>query len=108
MKFDYLKQPNFTNPAQEWSSRPLIPVRLLREGRHLDVYALIDSGADASLFHASIAKELGIDVGSGRKERFFGISGDGIDVFVHPVRLQVLSSDEVHNNFGPPRPRLAE
>jgi hypothetical protein len=60
MKFDYLKQPNFNDPQKPWISRPMIPVRLFHQGKHVDVYALVDSGADTSLFHASLATTLGI------------------------------------------------
>jgi len=95
MKFDYFKQPNFLNPNKPWISRPLIPVRLLYNDKHIDVYALIDSGADASLFHSSIGKELGIDIGVGRKEKFFGISADGIDVYFHKVQLQIKGLSEI-------------
>jgi hypothetical protein len=94
MKFDYLKQPNFLNPQKPWISRPVIPVRLSYKDKYLDVYALIDSGADASIFHSSIAKELDIDIVSGRKEKFFGISGEGIDVYFHKVQIQIIGSSE--------------
>jgi len=94
MKFDYLKQPNFLNPQKPWISRPFIPVRLSYKDKHLDVYALIDSGADVSIFHSSIAKELGIDFILGRKEKFFGISGEAIDVYFHKLRLQIIGSPE--------------
>lgn len=94
MKFDYVKQPNFLNPEKPWISRPLIPVRLSYQSKSLNVYALIDSGADASLFHSSIAKELGINFISGRKEKFFGISGDNIDVYFHKITLQIIGAAE--------------
>lgn len=95
MKFDYLKQPNFLNPAKPWISRPLIPIRLTHQDKHLDVYALVDSGADVSVFHSSIAKELGIDIQSGRKEKFFGIAGEGVDVYFHKIKLQIIGAPEV-------------
>ncbi|MEK7181087.1 MAG: retropepsin-like aspartic protease [Patescibacteria group bacterium] len=95
MKFDYLKQPNFNNPNQPWVSRPFVPVRLFNGGKKIDIYALVDSGADASLFHSSLAKELGIDLVAGRKQTFFGISsGPGIEVYIHPIRLQVVGASE--------------
>jgi len=95
MKFDYLKQPNFLNPNKHWISRPFIPIRLLYNDKYIDVYALIDSGADASLFHSSIGKELRIDMESGRKEKFFGISTNGIDVYFHKVQLQIKGLSEI-------------
>lgn len=95
MKFDYLKQPNFLNPNKPWVSRPLIPIRLLYKNKHIDVYALIDSGADASIFHSSIGVELGINIKFGRKEQFFGISEGGIEVYFHKVKLQIKGLLEI-------------
>lgn len=95
MKFDYLKQPNFLNPQKPWISRPLIPVRLLHKEKHLDVYALIDSGADASVFHSSIARELGINIESGRQEQFSGISEGSIEVYFHIIKLQIKGTSDL-------------
>lgn len=95
MKFEYLKQPNFADPNRPWVSRPLIPVRLFHKDKQVDVYALVDSGADVSLFHTSLAKELGIDITNGRKQTFFGISaGVGVLAYFHLIKLQVLGASE--------------
>jgi len=95
MKFDYLKQPNFSNPNQPWVSRPVIPVKLSRNGKSVQVYALLDSGADSSLFHVSLANELGIDLRSGSHQNFFGISGGaGIDASIHKIRIQVIGDPD--------------
>ncbi len=90
MKFDYRKQPNFASPNKMWVSRPFIPVRLSANSKHLDVYALVDSGADTCLFHSSIGEELEIEIEEGRKEMFFGISDVPIDVYFHRIRLQIM------------------
>ncbi len=94
MRFPYRKQPNFLNPQQPWITRPVIPVCLFHHGQQVQVEALIDSGADATLFHSSIGKVLGIDLEAGRRTRFFGVSGDPIDVYFHPVQLQVVGAGE--------------
>lgn len=93
MKFSYFKQPHISK-EKSWISRPLIPVRLFYKDAHIDIYALIDSGADSSIFHSSIAKLLGINLREGRKEVFFGISGadQGIRVFRH-YSLEVQSGE---------------
>ncbi len=91
MKFDYLKQPDLRDPNQPWASRPVIPVRLTHNSKEVEVYALVDSGADLSIFHGSVGRELGINITKGRKQQFSGISeGVGIDVYVHRVKLQVI------------------
>ncbi|OHA73000.1 MAG: hypothetical protein A3A27_00785 [Candidatus Wildermuthbacteria bacterium RIFCSPLOWO2_01_FULL_47_18] len=91
MKFDYLKQPNFRDPNKPWISRPVIPVALHYKDKRVKVFALVDSGADISLFHASLGQALGIDVTGGRKMTFFGISeGAGVEVYMHTIDLEVV------------------
>jgi gag-polyprotein putative aspartyl protease len=93
MKFDYLKQPNFNDPHKPWISRPMIPVRLSHQGKRVDIYALVDSGADTSLFHASLATALGIDFKKGRRQQLFGIAaGVAVDAYYHMITLQVLGA----------------
>ncbi|MGE5444512.1 MAG: retropepsin-like aspartic protease [Ignavibacteriales bacterium] len=101
MKFKYLKQPSLLDPQKPWISRPFIPVRLVYKDKYIDVYGLVDSGADASLFHSSVAKELGIDLESGKRKQFFGITEQGIDVYFHKIRLQIRGfSDSIELEVG--------
>src|SRR5258708_39768657 len=86
MKFRYRKVPDNTNPKKSWISRPYVNVRLFCGSQYDDVRALIDTGADNSLFHSSIAKNLGIDLKAGRFQEFAGIAaGSTIDVYFHPI-----------------------
>lgn len=96
MKFPYFKQPHISK-EKSWIGRPLIPVRLFYKDAHVDIYALIDSGADSSIFHSSIAKLLGVNLRDGRKETFFGISGvsQGIDVYFHKIKFQIIGSLDI-------------
>src|SRR5258708_38681387 len=94
MKFPYLKQPSAINPRAPWINRPIIPVRLSHKAASLEVLALLDSGADISLFNATVAEELLIDITSGDHKEFFGISGHTIDVYYHPIRIQLIGSSE--------------
>lgn len=95
MKFDYLKQPNFRDPQKPWVSRPFIPVRLFYKDSHVDLFALVDSGADACLFHNSVGKALGISIEQGEKQMFYGIEAGGVDVYFHQIKLQVRGASEV-------------
>lgn len=95
MKFNYQKVPSSTDPAGSWVLLPLIKVRLSNNEKQIQINALIDSGADASLFHASIARALDIDLKTGIRKEFFGISGHSIEVYVHPVNLQIVGSSEI-------------
>lgn len=53
----------------------------------------MDSGADDCLFHASVGRSLGIDVGSGRRKILGGIAGS-IEAYIHPIEIQVQDFDE--------------
>ncbi len=68
----------------------MIPVRLFHADRHVVVEALIDSGADITLFHSSLAEVLGIPVESGRHTVAQGISGDPVDVYFQRIKFQVV------------------
>lgn len=94
MKFDYVKQRSSVDPSRPSISRPLIPIRVKHKAVNTDVYALVDSGADASLFHADIARDLLIDLESGHRHELFGVSGHSIVAYFHEVILQVIGSKE--------------
>jgi len=53
---------------------PMIPVTI-RARYKAKLYALVDSGAVISLFHTSIADDVGIDLSSCRREYLAGIGG---------------------------------
>lgn len=93
MKFRYVKFPLRERSDYFGSSvlKPVIPVTLSVGGSRSTMYAaLIDSGADFSIFHAEIAEYLGIDVRSGKREMFGGIQGrGGSEAFLHPVTLSI-------------------
>lgn len=55
--------------------------------------ALIDSGADISIFHSSLAPVLGIELTSGLRQQFIGIAGR-LDGYLHEVTLKVIGLDE--------------
>jgi hypothetical protein len=73
----------------------LIKVRLSYKDKIIQLDALIDSGADVSLFHASAAKALGIDLASGIKQEYFGVSGHKIEAYFHTVKFQIVGAPDV-------------
>ena len=91
MKFEYKKVPNSLNPAEPWVSKPYLTIRLSAEGKTVQLDALIDSGAEASLFHSSVAKVFGFDLKAGLKKEYYGITGEPAVCYFHPVRLQVVA-----------------
>lgn len=94
MKFPYVRQPSSLNPSLPYIARPLIPVRLSLKAMNLDTYALLDSGADRSVFNSRFADELLIDLESGRKELYFGIGAQPISVYHHKVNIQLIGSQQ--------------
>lgn len=54
---------------------PMVPVTLVGvRGLSVSTYALLDSGADSTIFHAKWAKKIGLDLRSGRPERLRGMT----------------------------------
>jgi len=92
MRFDYKKVAIPENPNAPWFPLPLIKVRLSYKDKIIQLDALIDSGADVSLFHASAAKALGIDLTSGIKQEYFGVSGHKIEAYFHTVKFQIVGT----------------
>lgn len=94
MKFRYLKFPS-ADPKRKWISRPLIPIRIIGPQEKWEGYALIDSGADRSLFHFEIGEIIGLDVFRGKLEYFGGIGDARIPAYIHQIRIQILGMEEI-------------
>lgn len=72
------------------ASLPLIPVTLFKSDGVplLPLLALVDSGANISLFHAEVAELLGLDLTTGVKIPLGGIK-DSIEAYVHSVQCTI-------------------
>lgn len=92
MKFQY-----FRFPLPERSEffgmailRPVIPVNVTVGSMTVRYDALIDSGADFNIFHGELGEFLGLDVRSGRRERFGGIQANYLsEAFLHKIQLSI-------------------
>ena len=93
MKFGYKKQGDAHNRLSPWTSRPIIRLRLFFGDRQQAVYALIDSGADDTLFHLSLAETLGI-TSFERQGWAAGISSEPIPVPYQRLKLQLDGTDD--------------
>lgn len=80
MKFPYTKYDGFF--------RPIIPVTFISNNNFFPYRALIDTGADLSVIHAEIAEILDIDLKTGRRHQFGGITGKGIG-YIHTLNLEI-------------------
>ena len=92
MKFAYTKFPS-RDPRKPWFGRPIVSV-ILTHGESTSVAAIVDSGADRSLFDVEVGKDIGLNVESGEVEYFGGIGGSRVQAFVHKVQLQVVDIEK--------------
>lgn len=76
-----------TIPYQHWDdiNLPMIPVLLEKVGT---LYAIVDSGANISLFQYEVAELLGLSVTKGKKIPLSGIGGK-IHGYLHTVPVKV-------------------
>jgi len=92
-----VKFPYFKLPLKERSEffgtsilKPIIPVEIGYEGQPIRYNALVDSGADFCIFDAQIGEALGINVRSGKLEKFGGIQSTGPGkAYLHQVVLNI-------------------
>ena len=68
---------------------PLIQVVLIGPKEKIKMLALLDSGADYSLFSLEVAEKLGIPVEKGKRVSLQGVAGQPFTGFLHEVPLQV-------------------
>lgn len=67
---------------------PIVPVKLIYRGLELITDALVDSGANVSVFQASISDYLGVNLFDGEKIFLQGIGGR-IVAYRHHIDLQI-------------------
>lgn len=92
MKFPYRKLylPKINDLLGSYLLKPIIPVKIVYCGKEINYAALIDSGADFSIFDAEIGEYLGIDIKHGTLLKFGGISGEGNAVaYLHEMTLEI-------------------
>ena len=96
MKFPYIKVPT-PDPVKPWKPLPLIPISVFDEtgDSSLEILALLDSGADKSLFNAEIAKVLKIDFSTASEENFTGIEEGVLKAKVKTIHLQMVGDTEI-------------
>lgn len=95
-----------------WRSayNPLVSISLRVGGLDTLTYAMLDSGADSTLLHASIATDLGINVEDGTPTEIVGIKPDEpiigythlLDVAIGGVpvgEIEVDFSDEIDDDW---------
>jgi hypothetical protein len=97
MNFRYLR---YHEPGGPLIRVPVLPIRLTRNHKHADLFALVDSGSDVCMFHSSIARILGIEMKTDSPEEIYGISDQPITVYFHQVHLTVIGLSSVDIRVG--------
>jgi hypothetical protein len=70
-------------------ARPIIRVTLRAEsGELFDTTALLDSGADVSMFSPSIAQIMGLEIRRGKRKVFRGLGGK-VEAYLHRIHLKI-------------------
>ena len=89
MKIKYRKLPDILDPTK-YSRYPYLQVTIrYQQNAGQPLLALVDSGAIDTLFPASLADTLGIDVLSGERKPYFGIGGNLAIGYIHECDMQV-------------------
>lgn len=94
LKYKYSKfdsEPSEAFPRRFSVSRPVIPIQLINGTDKVGYLAIIDSGADFCVFHASMGEVIGITVESGKKQDFCGVSGQSqqLMAYFHAIQIGV-------------------
>lgn len=71
-----------------WRHFPAIPVRLITNFGAVDTLAILDSGAERSLFDGAYSQSLGLMLPTGQRISLTGISGT-IYGRLHPVEVDI-------------------
>jgi hypothetical protein len=97
MIFQYVRyslEPTSTVPSGE-IGRPRIPIRIIGRKRSLQVFGLLDTGADHVFLSAALAETLGIDLGD-QAETVIAAGGHQSDVWPGIVEIEISQGDNVH------------
>lgn len=95
MKFSYLKIRLGEGVNDPIRPRPFIRIKLRASKEASDfiwLYALIDSGADQSVFPVDVARRLNLNLDPSRATRVKGIGGGNIQGWIHPLTVDIDAS----------------
>lgn len=94
MIFPYFK---YKNPDGTHVELPLLSLRIASNRKHVRVWALVDSGADITVFNGSIGRLLDIEIKKGRALELHGFvdTKDKYAAYTHQVNLAVQGLQSV-------------
>jgi len=88
------------DPQRPHFRRSVVDVELIGPKRIIKTIAIVDSGADNCLFNIEYAKSIGIDIDRCEKDRTIGIEGEGRDIFMTNLEIQVENLGKVKVPVG--------
>lgn len=71
---------------------PMVEVKLINNNRHVRLFALIDTGADYTLFSKAIAKELGLVIEKGEMKILEAAAGNVVG-YLHPLTAIIADKE---------------
>lgn len=92
MKFRYVKIRFGEGPTQPIRPRPFVRIRVgapADASIFIHLFALVDSGADQSIFPVEVATKLGIDLTKAKTMTVMGIGGGKLQAWLHPVTVAI-------------------
>lgn len=78
----------------KWIKKSIISIEVFGPKDSKNFAALVDSGADCSLFNIQLAEVLGIDLSRARSARFIGISGQIEGYRLEKIKIKVEGMNE--------------
>ena len=76
------------------TKKPIVAVRISAGPKYLDTSALVDSGADYSIFDAQFAEALGLVLTNGKPIPLVGLDGNKQDGYLHPVAIRIIAASK--------------
>jgi len=88
LDFEYSYKLNPLKTLQGSTLRPMLPIRLCYQDEQLDINAMVDTGADLSMFQLDIARALKIPDDQLRQDKFILAAGK-TDAWLFPLDIVV-------------------
>lgn len=89
MKFSYKAIELPPGERREFLLKPIVPIWLFHKKSFIRLEALIDSGADFTVFHSEVAQALNIVWKKGIPHVFYGITGSKGTVYFHSLSFKI-------------------
>lgn len=87
-------------PVGRVAYRPTLRVVVSQGDRRVAVIALVDTGADYTLFPQAVADQLGLDNACGKELGWVRLLGGSAPCYVHPVMLSIEDRFRIRCDVG--------